>query len=186
MRARNTYRREVRRRSFVLTRLGRLGAIGMTLLVCLPVVAVGVAVLVWSRLALPPGWSMLPVFVSFLRAARASRPFRGRRRLRAPLYPSMMPTPPGIVAAVEDLAPAFGLRARRIQVVVQQYGRGRASDLPLAAAAGWLGGGVVIADDDLAAKSLASHPGDGVDEEVRAVVTHELSTPSPRWPSASP
>ncbi|MDQ6946948.1 MAG: M48 family metalloprotease [Actinomycetota bacterium] len=140
----------------------------------LPVIAVGVAVLAWAWLNLAPPWSVIPVLAAVASAGRASRPFRGRRRLLAPVYRSVMAPPPGIVAAVEDLAPVFGLRARRIQVVVQRYGRGRARHLPLAAAAGWRGGGVVIADDDLAAKSLSSQPGDRVDGEVRAVVSHEL------------
>jgi len=175
MRVGNRYRRQRRRRSFVLTRLGRLGAIGATLGRCLVVASVGAAGLVWAWRALPFPWWVAPIVLSLWRAGEASSPVGRRRRGQGPRYESLMRPPPGVRAAVEDQAPLFAIPPRRLQVVVQRYGRGRARHLPLAAAAGWFGGGVVIIDDDLAAKSRSSRPGDGIDDEVRAVVAHELA-----------
>lgn len=172
---RNAYRRREHRHSFVASRLGRLQALGATVARSLLVAVIGVGALAWFWGRVSIDWFAGPLVATVWQTARATRTFRRRgRRVRTPTYHTVMPTPAGVMAAVADLAPRLALRSKRLRVVVQEYGKGKARDLNLAAAAGWLGGGLIIVDDDLARKSIESRPGDSADTEVRGVIAHEL------------
>lgn len=158
-----------------MSRIGRLRAVTATFLRSLIVASIGAAALAWFWNQASPAWFAGPFAMTAWQTARSTRTFRRRgRHLQNPHYETIMPAPPGVADAVADLAPRFALRAKRITIVVQRYGKGKARDLNLAAAAGWLGGGLLIVDDNLAEKSLQSRPGDADDNEVRGAVAHEL------------
>lgn len=171
---RNEYRNKPHRTRYLRSRVTRIFAVLTTIARSLIVTVIGAGVLSWGYQQLPTPIFAFPVGLTIWQVHRSFR-YVKRRRKGSHSYESVMNVPDGVVAAVKDLAPQFGLRARRLDIVVTEYGHGKMADLPLAAAAGWLGGGVVIIDDDLARKALVSRPGDKTDQEVRAVVAHELA-----------
>lgn len=165
------YRRGSQRRSFVLTRLGRLAAICANLTRGLLLLAFAATPFwyaatndqaAWAAVAavatLPPAWQRI-------RSLRnAVRGWGGRKNPAG--------VPGAVRAAVEDLTATFGLRRKRVTFL--PYHR-PGMHPPLAAMAAGTDGAVLMLNPQLTAKAEAARPGDPIDNEVRAVVAHELA-----------
>lgn len=167
------YRRGHQRRSFIVTRANRLAAVTTNLARGLALLAA--ALIPWwysATEAATPTWAAIAAAVTVPTAWKHIRSLRtavqgwgGRKN------PGGIPGP--VRAAVEDLAGTYGLKRRRIAFLVHPP-RSR-MHAPLAAMSSGFDGAVLMIDTNLAAKAESARPGDQIDNEVRAIVAHELA-----------
>lgn len=166
------YRRNTSRRSFVVTRAGRLGAISANLTRGVVVVLFAAIPLLWTAqqghrtLALGVGATTVSVAWERIRRLRTAVRGWGAKRSASGL-------PPAVRAAVEDLTRIFGLRRGRVAYLTRPYRKGFHGRL--AGMATGLDGAVLMLNDDLVAKARGARPGDETDDQVRAIVAHELA-----------
>jgi hypothetical protein len=146
--------------------------LGLTCLRVLAVVA-AVALLGWAWESLLGGWLFLTAVVGASLQGLVTVQAMGRGRRQLMRHRSAVPD--AIWAAVGDLSSAFALSTRRLVVNVCDLGGRKHHGIPTAAATSGLGGAVLFVDEGLAAKAARAGPGSQDDDEVRAVMAHELA-----------
>lgn len=167
------YRRGHQRRSFVITRANRLAAVTANLARGLALIAA--TLIPWwyaTTEASTPMWAGIAAAVTIPTAWKHVRSLRTAvRGWGGKKNPGGVPGP--VRAAVEDLAGTYGLKRRRISFVI--HPPNSRMHAPLAAMSSGLDGAVLMIDSHLVDKARTARPGDQTDNEVRAIVAHELA-----------